>query len=393
MNLMESMGLLRKKEREQCSIDVTLLKENPDNFYGTDDVTELKQAIIMAGGVRQNLIIEPPDADGTYRIVSGHRRYKAMKELLKEGAEVPKEVPCEIEPDPAIASLLLITTNSSARKLTAWEKIEQYKQLNSLYAYFVKAGKVSGRKREALAAMLGESNTNIARMQVIANNLIDEFTPLLKADKMGISAAYEAAQLPIVDQEILYEQHDNGVTLSDVRQARLSYERRQEDAVTVTGKKEAAEMDGERSTRIEPLPDSVDGDLEQETINPVNSELSAEERWQAVAQWLEELSREVRPKYYRVIEGDDIHINPSSRMSEFDYVGIDLPDGFKICEGDVFQDTRGVIYTVMYNKETSNYKLLAFEGRGSRYWRNWENIKTLHPIGFGFVLPDKIDLP
>lgn len=86
MGLMENMGLVQK-QREIKQIDVKLLVEHPDNFYDVSDVTELKQAIVMAGGVRQNLIVEPVDG-GKYRIVSGHRRCKAVKELLDEHADI-----------------------------------------------------------------------------------------------------------------------------------------------------------------------------------------------------------------------------------------------------------------------------------------------------------------
>lgn len=216
MGLMENMGLVQK-QREIKQIDVNLLVEHPDNFYDVSDVTELKQAIVMAGGVRQNLIVEPVDG-GKYRIVSGHRRCKAVKELLDEHAGIPSTVPCEIETDPNVAQLLLITTNSSTRKLTAWERIEQYTQLESLYRYFKAQNKLPGRKREALAKLLQEGPTNVARLKVISDNKNPALVDMLKQDRIGISAAYELCKLPPDVQEEFCEQAKYKVTLSDVKE-------------------------------------------------------------------------------------------------------------------------------------------------------------------------------
>lgn len=201
MSLMENMGLVNKdKDRTIKQIPVNLLVENPDNFYIVGDVEELKNSIIAAGGVRQNLIVEPMK-DGRYMIVSGHRRCKAVKELLKEQTVgIPDTVPCEISTDHYGNQLLLIDTNSTSRDLTAWERVEQYKQLNSLFKYGVMTNQISGRKRDAIAKTLHESTTNIARYSAISNNLRKYYADWMKSGKLGISAAYELSKLT-PDQE------------------------------------------------------------------------------------------------------------------------------------------------------------------------------------------------
>ena len=196
MSLMENMGLVNKdKDRTIKQIPVNLLVENPDNFYIVGDVEELKNSIIAAGGVRQNLIVEPMK-DGRYMIVSGHRRCKAVKELLKEQTVgIPDTVPCEISTDHYGNQLLLIDTNSTSRDLTAWERVEQYKQLNSLFKYGVMTNQINGRKRDAIAKTLHESTTNIARYSAISNNLRKYYADWMKSGKLGISAAYELSKL------------------------------------------------------------------------------------------------------------------------------------------------------------------------------------------------------
>lgn len=218
MNLRENMGMLRKKERQIKQIPVELLVENPDNFYIVGDVEELKNSIVAAGGVRQNLIVEPMD-DGRYMIVSGHRRCKAVRELLKERAVgIPNTVPCDISTDHYGNQLLLIDTNSTSRDLTAWERVEQYKQLNSLFKYGVMTGKITGRKRDAIAKTLHESKTNIARYSAISNNLRKYYEDWMKSGKLGISAAYELSKLTPDMQKEFYEQHkdDAEITLKAI---------------------------------------------------------------------------------------------------------------------------------------------------------------------------------
>ena len=127
---------------------------------------------------------------------------------------------CRVKSKPIQTSpqLLLITTNSSTRKLTAWERIEQYTQLESLYRYFKAQNKLPGRKREALAKLLQEGPTNVARLKVISDNKNPALVNMLKQDRIGISAAYELCKLPPDVQEEFCGQAKYKVTLADVKE-------------------------------------------------------------------------------------------------------------------------------------------------------------------------------
>lgn len=332
MSLMASMGLVPKSdERERKNIDANLLVENPDNFYDTDDVEELKKAIVMAGGVRQNLIVEPIE-DSRYRIISGHRRCKAVKELLEEGASIPGTVPCEIETDPVKAQILLITTNSSTRRLTAWERVEQYKQLESLYKYFVETGKVTGKKRDIMAQLLKEGKTNVARLQVISKNLIPDFEQALKKDDIGISVAYEAAKLEPEQQKALLGQHSDGnITLEDVDMINYEVEKQNSDAEK--------------------------NDLLDDSIAEAAGDVSIE----AMQKWLNGLKNKVRPKYYRAWVEEDSRIHQSHRGNEYDYIGACDIDGNKICEGDILKGS-GEIFIIVWDESSLGYASVDYPG-------------------------------
>lgn len=66
-----------------------------DNFYSTEDTEKLKQSI-RALGILQPLLIE--ERDGKDYLLAGHRRRKCCLELIKEGLERFKRIPCVYKP-------------------------------------------------------------------------------------------------------------------------------------------------------------------------------------------------------------------------------------------------------------------------------------------------------
>ena len=214
MNIMANMGITKKKQMEVKQIPAALLVENPDNFYLVGDVSDLKESIITDGGVLQNLVVEPMD-DGRYLIISGHRRAKAVKELLKEGAVgISETLPCLISRDKDQNNRSLIDLNATTRKLTAWEEVEQYNRKRSLLEYQKKAGKLNKRMRDALSDALGKAPTQIAYFSAITNNLKRYFYGWMKTEKLGISAAYELSKLSDEQQKDFYEAYKDAQRIS-----------------------------------------------------------------------------------------------------------------------------------------------------------------------------------
>ena len=83
-------------DRTVKMIDIDQLQANEKNFYkvGKKDLDDLKSSIEISG------ILDPPSvckADGDkYRIISGHRRCEAVRQLVKEGHTELRMVPCFI---------------------------------------------------------------------------------------------------------------------------------------------------------------------------------------------------------------------------------------------------------------------------------------------------------
>lgn len=203
-------------------ISVKKLIPSKDNFYDTSNIADLKDAIEVLGGIKQNLIVKPIIGTDQYTIIAGHRRSRACSELVTEGKGQYEFVPCEVESniDEIKEKIMLIYTNSTTRELSTWEKVEQLNQLKALLTEYKRTHELPGRVRELLAEALNVSTSQVARMESINNNLLPELKEELKNNKINFSAASELARLSAPDQMAVYEQHQQtGVTdLKTVRE-------------------------------------------------------------------------------------------------------------------------------------------------------------------------------
>lgn len=203
------------------SIDINDLAPSKDNFYSTDEegIEELKNSIEVFG-LQQNLVVKKINND-KYEIIAGHRRYLALKKLVKEGKEQFQYAPCKVENDEDTIrnKLILLITNSTARELTEYEKMQQAQKLKELLIEYKQHEKLPGRVREIVADILNVATSKIARMESISKNLSDELKQEFKEDNINISTAYEASKLSKEKQEEVYEEYkDKGnITIQDVK--------------------------------------------------------------------------------------------------------------------------------------------------------------------------------
>lgn len=87
-------------ETEFKYIDIKDLIESKENFYKTNKLEDMKESIRILG-IEQPLRVEEADAQGKYKILAGHTRYKASVELSKEDSKYSK-IPCYIKKNKAI---------------------------------------------------------------------------------------------------------------------------------------------------------------------------------------------------------------------------------------------------------------------------------------------------
>lgn len=195
-------------------ISVYQLEPSKDNFYSVADTDDLKDSIELIG-VQQNLTVTPIPGTDNYKVISGHRRRIASMRLADEGKEQFEFVPCRIENnlDEIKEKIMLIYTNSTTRKISDWEKVEQLAQLKALLQEYKKTHEIPGRVRELLAEALNVSPTQVERLESIDNNLVPEFKEEFKQGNVKVSVAAELSKLSAADQKAVYETHkEKGVT-------------------------------------------------------------------------------------------------------------------------------------------------------------------------------------
>lgn len=122
-------------------------KYQPRTVFDDDKIEELSRTI-HTHGVIQPIVVRPSaEIEGTYEIIAGERRYRAMKKL--EWEEVPAIV--RSLSDKETASIALIE-NLQREELTAIEEALAYQQLLELHSL----------TQEALAQRLGKGQSTVA---------------------------------------------------------------------------------------------------------------------------------------------------------------------------------------------------------------------------------------
>lgn len=201
--------------REQIKyINLSLLDEDPNNFYQLSEIPQLADNISLCG-LQQPIRVRQKE-DGRYTIVSGHRRRAALEMLVADGYEQWKDAPCIVERDvvsPSLQQLRLIYANANTRKMTNAEIGEQAEQVEKLLYQLKEEGyEFPGRMRDHVAEAVGQSKSKLARLKVIRENLDSSWADDWKSGALTESQAYALAQMPGFWQSIIKENYSYSTT-------------------------------------------------------------------------------------------------------------------------------------------------------------------------------------
>ena len=174
------------------------------NWYSVaeEDIKVLADSIETLG-LQHNIVVQNADEDGVYRIISGERRYRAMKMLFEQGNESYAAIPCKVdmEQGDAITRLKLLHANSTARVLTDAEKVRQAAELREVLGNLKAEGyPIKGRLRDIVAEELKVSAAQVGRMESIEKNLIPELKEAFNAGTVGMVKAYDLSTKPEEEQ-------------------------------------------------------------------------------------------------------------------------------------------------------------------------------------------------
>ena len=172
-----------------------------DNFYSTEDTEKLKQSI-KALGILQPLLIE--ERGGKDYILAGHSRRKCCLELIEEGLDRFRKVPCVYKPkielstaseeDEIIRKIIIIQSNTYREK-TDWEKMTEALQMEELVKELREKTDLEGKTREIVSDLIGVSSTQIGRYHSISNNLSERLADAFRQNKLNISTAAESTSV------------------------------------------------------------------------------------------------------------------------------------------------------------------------------------------------------
>ena len=182
------------------------LDANRKNFYPPVDEFDALVESIDANGLLEPLTVVAAE-NGRYRLISGHNRLKAVKELRGRSLGMDnrwKELPCLVLPPMTEAQeqSAIIEGNRQRRKNSAL-LAEEAQKLTECYIERKKAGEdLPGRIRQRVAEALQVSQTKLAVLNAIRENLkVPGFMRDWKEGRLLESVAYEISKL---DQDAQY---------------------------------------------------------------------------------------------------------------------------------------------------------------------------------------------
>ena len=201
-------------------IDIDELELNPKNFYGLRDIDTLAGLIAVSHLIEPLTVIKNSETD-KYRIISGHRRYSAVKKLLEEGVYTERKLPCIVKKyvkvkieqengetiefdEESVEMLNLIAANRGQREeRTLEEKLQEIKYLEKFAKaiYHQKRRGSRGRFRNFFA----EEVLNISAAQLKRMNMLSKLTDKVKAaldeKKISESVGLELSGLTEAEQD------------------------------------------------------------------------------------------------------------------------------------------------------------------------------------------------
>ena len=201
-------------------IEVEKIIPSTKNFFKVDDIEDLAEDI-RENGLSHNLLVRP-FGDGKFEIISGERRFEALKVLGRT------KVPCKVEEDlkenDIDTEIKLINTNAKTRQLSDLEKAEAIKRLGILYRSKKSEGiKIKGRIRDNIASDLGISGIKVERLNKL-NKLIPGLKEALGRNKISVSAVEQFSGMDTQTQKVMLSLIKNGEFVDTERAKKLKTE-------------------------------------------------------------------------------------------------------------------------------------------------------------------------
>ncbi len=229
---------------QEIYLDPREVRDAPENTHQKlEGIEELADSFLTVGQEQPTVLAR---IKGEYYIIDGHRRNAANILNLERGHQEYEKVLYRcMDMSEAMYELRLLAGNGYTQPLTAYEKTRLVERTKAalIRAKEEDGLEIQGKMRDLIAAMMGESPTNVARMESINNNAAPEVKEQLKNGSIGITAAYEAAKLPPEEQKAIADKVASG---EDVRAKEIAAKVAEKTAAKAAEEAERAKEDCEK---------------------------------------------------------------------------------------------------------------------------------------------------
>lgn len=200
---------------EIVMVDIEDLVPSKDNFYHVD--AGLKQSIELVGCLQPLLVKK--QGHGRYIVIAGHRRRLAAMELVKEGKESFRFLPCVLKKEDVMDRLAVIMANRFREK-TDWEKMTEAVEAEELAKELKRECGIEGRTRELLSEITGIAEAQLGRYKAIHNNLLPQLMEEFRVGNIVMSVAVELSGMEEdMQRKAAYILMDGGtISLPDVKE-------------------------------------------------------------------------------------------------------------------------------------------------------------------------------
>ena len=191
------------------------LSVHPRNDFSQGDIEDLAVEIADLGLQQPLLVVER--SDDRYEILSGQRRYLAIKFNRENEIVTTDTVPCMLFDPTTIQNRLgisipeelledaIIATSNSYRTMTTYDQMRHVEMLGQFYSSVQKSGaKLNGRKRDFISDRMNISARTVQSLMYANKNLRPELKEAIKEDtKLTPFAAEQLADLVPEEQEVI----------------------------------------------------------------------------------------------------------------------------------------------------------------------------------------------
>lgn len=245
-------------------IDIENIVRNKNNFYEITNIDELAEDILL-NGLNHNLVVRPIKG-GLHELISGERRYTALKSLVDKGENKFKKVPCKIvDLNDLDSAIVLIQANAQSRELSEADKLKQVERLTELYKLKKSKGEKVGQVRKKISEDTGLSPAQVGRYSTISKGLIKELKEVLEQGNLSISNASEFAVLSEENQRMILDIIKNEVSISRNEASELKnkfkeVEKEKEDLIKKEDeyKKEIKKLQEENEKTVKDLDEEIE---------------------------------------------------------------------------------------------------------------------------------------